>query len=122
MLVDKKNIDITVFASKIHKTTATIYDIYKKEDINTSLLREISNVLDVPITYWFEDNPESYLKKNPIKQSLVNDKNIGYSDCSNCKLLEDKLEILQSRIEDKEKIIAGLERELGVQQQKTKAG
>ncbi len=105
-LVDLKKIPIADFASKIQKSTTAVYDIYKKEDINTALLKYISDVLDVPMSYWFdciEDKGD-----NLVQTHHGNGLNIAQSSVAlnNCQL---RLDAALKEIEYQKKIIELLE-------------
>jgi len=53
-LLDKKNITIQDFAIKIDKTKQTVYNYFNgKTAIDVETLQKISEVLEVPITYFF---------------------------------------------------------------------
>lgn len=55
-LADKKNLSVQEIAYRVGKTTTAIYDIYRKENINTDILNKMSSVLGVPMSYWFEED------------------------------------------------------------------
>ena len=42
-------------AIKLSMTEANIYKILKKESVDTKFLQKISELLDIPLSYWFED-------------------------------------------------------------------
>lgn len=58
-LMSKEKIDAPTLAKNIGKTKQAVYDILDKEDLNTSLLRKLAKVFNVPITYFFTDDAES---------------------------------------------------------------
>ena len=55
LLASKKKIDATDIAERIGISKQAVYGIYNNEDIHTKRLREISEILEVPITYFFND-------------------------------------------------------------------
>lgn len=57
-LASKEKIDVSQLAEKLGKSKQAIYDLYAKEDVNTSLLRELSVILNVPIITFFQDEQE----------------------------------------------------------------
>lgn len=55
-LMSQKNIDAPELAKALGKTKQAIYAMIEKEDINTSVLRNICQYLDVPISVFLKDN------------------------------------------------------------------
>lgn len=51
----KQNIDTTNLARKIGLTRQGLYEIYKKDDLNTKMLKSICTALDLPVTYFLEE-------------------------------------------------------------------
>ena len=45
-------------AKRIGKTKQAVYAMLDKEDINTAVLRDISKVFNVPITFFFGDSSQ----------------------------------------------------------------
>ncbi len=72
-LMESKNITVIDIAEKTGKTRATVYDIQKKPDINTSVLRLFAEILDVPITDFFEESilNQEILKENKSKEQIL---------------------------------------------------
>ncbi len=72
-LMESKNITVIDIAEKTGKTRATVYDIQKKPDINTSVLRLFAEILDVPITDFFEESKlnQEILKENKSKEQIL---------------------------------------------------
>jgi len=54
-IADNKGISVKDLSAKTRKTNSAIYDIFKKKDVSSELLREFSKVLDVPITAFLEE-------------------------------------------------------------------
>ena len=54
-LMSKEKIDAPTLAKRMGKTKQAIYDMLDKDDLNTSILRQISEIFNVPITYFFVD-------------------------------------------------------------------
>ena len=53
--VSKRNISVTDFAKLINKSRPYTYSIFEKENIDTELLIQISSVLNISPTAFFED-------------------------------------------------------------------
>ncbi len=49
----RKGISVADLASQTGKTTTAIYDIFRKEDLNTDVLRAIAGVFEVPVSWFF---------------------------------------------------------------------
>jgi len=54
-LVDDRKLSVSDLAAKTGKTTTAIYEIFKKEDLNTGILKEFAEVLEIPIINLFEE-------------------------------------------------------------------
>lgn len=55
--LDDNNFVVENVAKQIGLSKQGLYLVFKKEDINTDLLRKFSNAVGVPINYWFENEP-----------------------------------------------------------------
>ena len=55
-LMSQEKIDAPELAKRIGKTKQAVYAMLDKEDINTAVLRDISKVFNVPITFFFGDS------------------------------------------------------------------
>jgi len=58
-IAHNKGISVETLAQRLNKSEQAIYDMFKKKDLNTSLLKELSKILNVEISYFFEGS--SYL-------------------------------------------------------------
>ena len=112
----KENIEISELAKRLGKSKQAIYDILDKEDINTSLLRELSSILNAPIASFFEDSSKNQEAKGNSNVVVGRDNtgNISITECQD-KLDDALLEIkhLQERLKDKEEMIEILKSQLG---------
>lgn len=116
-LMIQENIEIPELSKKLGKSKQAIYDMLDKKDINTSLLRELSSIFNVPITVFFEENPITH---NTAGNSNVvvgrdNNGNISMSECQD-KLEDAIIEIrhLKEVIEAKDKLLEEKERLINV--------
>lgn len=57
-LMSKQKIDSPELAKRLGKTKQAVYDMIEKQDLNTSLLRELSVIFNVPVTFFFTDKEE----------------------------------------------------------------
>lgn len=57
-LMSQEKIDAPELAKRIGKTKQAVYAMLDKEDINTAVLRDISKVFNVPITFFFGDSSQ----------------------------------------------------------------
>lgn len=55
-LMSQENIEVSELAIQLGKSKQAIYDMLEKNDLNTSILRDLSKIFEVPISYFFEDN------------------------------------------------------------------
>lgn len=68
-LASKENLEISVLAEKLGKSKQAVYDMLSKQDLNTSVLRELSVILKVPIIAFFQES-ESFSSDNSIQEKL----------------------------------------------------
>lgn len=112
-LMIQENIEVSELAKKMGKTKQAIYDMLEKKDVNTSLLRDLSSILNVPIAAFFEEGKVNQ-NVNGDSNILVgrdNNGNISMEECQD--KLDDALrEIkhLKERLKDKEEMIEILKR------------
>ena len=57
-LMGQEKIDAPELAKRMGKTKQAVYAMLDKEDINTAVLRDISKVFNVPITFFFGDSSQ----------------------------------------------------------------
>lgn len=62
-LMEQKKIDAPELARRIGKTKQAVYAMLEKEDLNTSILRELSLIFNVPVTYFLSDNNDNMSKE-----------------------------------------------------------
>lgn len=95
---------------KIEMSRANLNLIYKRGHIDTKWLEKISEVLDVPMTYWFEDDNKSENiiignnlvngNFNNIQSNLINYKNELDQALKKIKSLEEIIELKTMMIND----------------------
>lgn len=112
-LMLKEKIEISDLAKKLGKSKQAIYDLIEKDDVNTSLLRELSSVFNVPISTFFDDSTTSQTSagNSNILVGRDNNGNISTPKCQD--QLEDALlEIkhLRDEIDGKDKLLHEKER------------
>lgn len=57
-LASKEKLEIPEIAERLGKSKQAVYDMLSKQDLNTSVLRELSAILKVPITAFFQENDD----------------------------------------------------------------
>ena len=74
-LMDKENLDAAKLGKRLGKTKQAVYDMIVKEDLNTSVLRKLSNIFNVPMAYFVTENlsPNEYKSRDLMQlcKSLV---------------------------------------------------
>lgn len=55
-LMSKEKMDAPALAKKLKKSKQAVYDMLDKQDLSTSVLRELSNIFNVPLTYFLTDD------------------------------------------------------------------
>lgn len=117
-LMLKQNIEVADLAKRLGKTKQAVYDMLDKEDVNTSLLRELAAIFNVPITIFF-DNSVNNNQSNTGNNSIVLGQNNNVDSLSlDCK---EKLESvlveikhLKEVIDAKDKLLQEKERLINV--------
>ena len=57
-LADKKNLTLADLAKAMGKTKQAVYEMVEKEDVNTSILKQLSAIYEVPISFFFGEGDE----------------------------------------------------------------
>jgi transcriptional regulator with XRE-family HTH domain len=75
-LCKRRKISAYDIAKHLNKTPQAVYDIFKRKSIDSNLLLLISNILEVPVTYFFDvsEFPDA------TSQQLSENKNIQGSN------------------------------------------
>lgn len=106
--IRKQNFSVTLFAKKINRSRNVVYDIFKRESIDTDLLNKIGKILNCDFFSMYSSQKE-YTQDN-VKHFYVNDPPVAYG--KNAEListLQQQNQTLQSEIEYLKKIISLLE-------------
>lgn len=117
-LMLKQNIEVADLAKRLGKTKQAVYDMLDKEDVNTSLLRELAAIFNVPITIFFDNsvnNNQSNTGNNSIVLGQNNNVDSLSLDCKE-KLESTLVEIkhLKEVIDAKDKLLQEKERLINV--------
>lgn len=117
-LMVKQKVEVAELAKRLGKTEHEVCDLLEKEDLNASLIKELSSALDVPVTIFFDNSTNNNMSSTGSHNVLVGRDNNGKMSASTCKeLLEDALcEIkhLKIVIELKDKLLEEKERLINV--------
>ena len=63
---EKKNIQVSELANKSNKSLAAIYDIFKKEDVSTEILKQFAEIFEIEVKDFFDEiDSSSSLSKEP---------------------------------------------------------
>lgn len=117
-LMLKQNIEVADLAKRLGKTKQAVYDMLDKEDVNTSLLRELAAIFNVPITIFFDDsvnNNQSNTGNNSIvlgQNNNVDSLNLDYKEKLESALVE--IKHLKEVIDAKDKLLQEKERLINV--------
>ena len=117
-LMLKQNIEVAVLAKRLGKTKQAVYDMLDKEDVNTSLLRELAAIFNVPITIFFDNsvnNNQSNTGNNSIvlgQNNNVDSLNLDYKEKLESALVE--IKHLKEVIDAKDKLLQEKERLINV--------
>ena len=58
-LMSKEKMDAPTLARELGKTKQAVYDMLEKEDVNTAILRQLSNIFKVPVTFFLTEEREN---------------------------------------------------------------
>ena len=58
-LMSKEKMDAPTLARELGKTKQAVYDMLEKEDVNTAILRQLSNIFKVPVTFFLTEEQEN---------------------------------------------------------------
>lgn len=117
-LMLKQNIEVADLAKRLGKTKQAVYDMLDKEDVNTSLLRELAAIFNVPITIFFDNsvnNNQSNTGNNSIvlgQNNNVDSLNLDYKGKLESALVE--IKHLKEVIDAKDKLLQEKERLINV--------
>lgn len=117
-LMLKQNIEVADLAKRLGKTKQAVYDMLDKEDVNTSLLRELAAIFNVPITIFFDNsvnNNQSNTGNNSIvlgQNNNVDSLNLDYKEKLESALVE--IRHLKEVIDAKDKLLQEKERLINV--------
>ena len=101
------------FADEIGMTKNGYQYILKEKDLKVSLLKKISEVLEVPVSYFFDGVEETNsfsIKHN--NGNVANGNIIINGETTNKIALEEKIRNYENQIRDKNKIISLLENDI----------
>lgn len=117
-LMLKQNIEVADLAKRLGKTKQAVYDMLDKEDVNTSLLRELAAIFNVPITIFFDNSVndnQSNTGNNSIvlgQNNNVDSLNLDYKEKLESALVE--IKHLKEVIDAKDKLLQEKERLINV--------
>ena len=58
-LMSKEKMDAPTLARRLGKTKQAVYDMLEKEDVNTAILRQLSGIFKVPVTFFLTEEQEN---------------------------------------------------------------
>ena len=106
--VHKQNFTITSFAKKINRSRNVVYDIFKRESIDTDLLNKIGKVLNCDFFSMYSSQKE--YTQDHIKHFHVNESEAAYGKNADLiTALQQQNQALQNEVEYLKKIIVLLE-------------
>lgn len=103
-LCEKKNLPPTELARYLGKSKQAVYEMLDKQDLNTSILRQVAAYFNVPISYFF-DEPQQPTITQTIERGDNNTQTAGVADDL---LLREKISNLEKLLAEKERLISVL--------------
>lgn len=116
-LMSQERLDVMTLAKRLGKTKQAVYDMLEKTDVNTSLLRQLSQIFHVPISAFFEEEDAIYSGSrttgdfSPAVSGVQGDATVTISNEGEALQkeriahLQEKVQHLQDIIEEKERLI-----------------
>lgn len=74
-LMSERKIDAPTLAKRLNKTKQAVYVMLEKEDISTSVLREVANVFNVSLSYFFEIDSQKEIDELKRRVELLESEN-----------------------------------------------
>jgi hypothetical protein len=117
VLMSESNIDIAALAKDLGKSRQAVYDLLDKKDVNTSVLRDLCKIFNVPITIFFEENISHLSNVSGDSNIVVGHNNNGEIN-ANCKQKLDnalsEIKFLKAELDNKNKLLEEKERLINV--------
>lgn len=107
-LQESKRITISELAIELEMSHAAVYDIFKKEDVNTKILRRLSESYGVPLEYFFDESiPGSgnKISGNTTGNNIQNVSGSGHNISIDPHDCQKEVEHLTTLLKQKDKII-----------------
>jgi len=115
--MSESNIDIAALAKDLGKSRQAVYDLLDKKDVNTSVLRDLCKIFNVPITIFFEENISHLSNVSGDSNIVVGHNNNGEIN-ANCKQKLDnalsEIKFLKAELDNKNKLLEEKERLINV--------
>lgn len=70
-LASKEKLDVSELAKRLGKSKQAVYDLLEKEDLNTSILKQLSQILNVPITAFFQEKLETQNVQEELEKARM---------------------------------------------------
>ena len=108
IIAENKNITIKELAKKANITEAGLHQMIRKESMKIKVLENIAFLLQVPISFFFNDNEHTESSKKIIGNNnsvAVNSQNSNNKTDINCSGYIKEIKYLKQQIADKEMII-----------------
>lgn len=101
-LLKRKSINAKEFGKMIGKSEGRVYQYYNETNFYTDTLKEFSVLLNVPMSYWFDDKdaPHSIVNGDKSAASVYGNATVSTSDEK-----DKEIEHLKQLLEEKERTI-----------------
>jgi hypothetical protein len=110
--IDRTSWDPVKVAGAINMSTANLYRIFKRDSVETKYLVRLSDLLHLPLSYFYEDNYSIDNFVNEHGESVENmstgERPLLYTKTelkSELEKAQFKIEMLEQRLKDKDEII-----------------
>ena len=98
-LAESRNLPLSDLAVKLGKTKQAVYDLVKKDDVNTAIVRECARIFNVPVSYFFDEPSTENTISNVTGAAAINGNATASIQC------QEKIDLLERILAEKERTI-----------------
>lgn len=67
-LLKERKLSVDFLSKKMNTTKQNVYQLIKKEKVSSHYLQQFSNILDVPVSYFFDEGGDVVQPKEAVKE------------------------------------------------------
>jgi len=105
-LAEERNMSLAELAKRIGKTKQAVYEIVEKDDVNTSILRQLCSVFSVPMSYFFDEYCSAHAVASGDNSIAAINSEVYLSKEND--FLKERIKYLEQILAEKERLITVL--------------